>query len=53
MPWNNQFLDDIMDSLIDGSEVLEKKRNSRFLVAELDVADAVSRLLIVIIQYQV
>ena len=46
MPWNNQFLDDIMDSLIDGSEVLEKKRNSRFLVAELDVADAVSRLLI-------
>ena len=45
-PWNNSFLDGIMNSLTEGAEVLEEKQSSRFLVAELDVADAISRLLI-------
>jgi len=45
-PWDNPFLDGIMNSLIEGVEVLERKLSSRFLVSELDVADAISRLLI-------
>jgi hypothetical protein len=43
-PWGNKFMDGIMASLTSGAELLEVF-SDRYLVSELDVADAISMLL--------
>ena len=44
-PWENPFLNSILSSLLGGTD-LQESASTKFLVAELDVADAISRLLI-------
>ncbi|MDP6333194.1 MAG: hypothetical protein QF479_01000 [Candidatus Poseidoniaceae archaeon] len=44
-PWNNQYLDEMIDSLIGGSDY-KNTGHVGWWVAELDVADAISRLML-------